>query len=645
MKRHLPFWLLLASPFIATATLEPHALFSDHAVLQADLPLPVWGTAEPGESVRVAIAGASAEGVASQEGKWQVELPPMAAGGPYPLVIEGAQTRLVFEDVLIGEVWLCSGQSNMGVKVRGRDAPVVNRDAEAARAGRPQLRYFDVHRAISLNPLETVEGQWVVSAPDAVFDFSAVAYFFGRDLQAALGKPVGLIHASWGGTGSELWTSAEGLDPFSQYADDLAEVRAATADPESVRAGYAKDFARWYARNDPGSAGETWGRENLDTTDWGTMRLPVAWEDAGLPGFNGVVWFRRDFDLPAAWAGEDMRLRLGSIDYFNDVWINGEWIGETTRGDIPSDYTVPGTVLRREGNVIAVRVLDGAYKGGLLDTIAPFNLSTARGGAVTVSLKGEWRYRAGPPLREDDPIPTKRWDDPRRASSIYNGMIAPLQPVAIRGVIWYQGESNRWDPAGYGRQFPALIEDWRRQWGGRAFPFLFVQVAPHVDLPPELREAQLLALDRVPATAMVVTTDVGDALDVHPLNKEPVGERLALAARALAYGETIEFSGPLYSHFETRGRAAVVHFDHCGGGLAVPGGVLTGFTLAGSDGAFHPAEAHLEGDTVVVVAGGVEHPTAVRYGWANVPEGNLFNTAGLPASPFRSDLPGAAAQP
>jgi sialate O-acetylesterase len=625
----------------ARAAVVPHPLFADHAVLQQGADVPVWGTADPGEAVTVKIADRTAATTAGADGKWLVHLPSMKAGGPFTLTVSG-KNDVVLHDVLVGEVWLCSGQSNMERQLGPRvgQQPIHDWQKEAAAADYPHIRHFGVAQGKSLTPVQTVRGRWDVATPETVKEFTAVGYFFARDLHLARHVPVGLIHSSWGGTPAEAWTSRAGLGQLPDFAEPLQQLDLLMADPEAARRQHQARLEAWFAANDPGSAEERrWSDPALDSGSWKTMMLPALWEDAGEPDLNGVVWFRKTFDLPAGAANAAAELQLGIIDDADTTWVNGVKVGATAGYDVVRRYPLAAGVLAPGRNVVAVRVLDTGGGGGIWGDQKPRLLLTARG-SQTIDLSGPWRYRVGMNL-QDGPWPPAGVDgDVATPTVLYNGMIAPLLPYAIAGVIWYQGESNVRRAQQYRALLPALIADWRQAWG-RALPFLFVQIAPHREMTPELREAQLIAWQRTPATAMVVTTDCGDANDIHPAHKQPVGARLALAARALAYGERLEYSGPVFDSMKIRGGKAVLRFTHLGGGLLAKdgraSGPLKGFTVAGADGLFHPARAVIRATTVVVTSEAVAHPVAVRYGWANVPDGNLFNRAGLPASPFRTD--------
>lgn len=651
MGRALAFLTAFAgSAAAAHAAVTPNPLFADHAVLQAGTAVPVWGTAAPGEAVTVELAGLRAATAAGADGTWRVSLGPLAAGGPFTLTISGSN-KVVVSDVLVGEVWIAGGQSNMERQLgpRAGQQPIDDWEKEAAAADHPQLRQFLVAQEKSLTPVAAVHGAWTVCTPESVKDFTAVGYFFARDLLKARRVPIGIIHSSWGGTPAEAWTSEAGLRALPEFADLGAEIETLIADPPAARRAYEAKLETWFAVHDAGSAaGRLWSAPALavaPTTDgWKTMSLPTLWEDAGEPDLNGVVWFRRTFDLPAGAAGAAGELDLAMVDDIDTTWVNGVKVGFTVGYNLVRKYAVPAGVLKPGPNVIAVRVLDTGGGGGIwgpeklqlaVKPKAPTGLQTAALGAAPapIALGGPWSYRVGLNLVDAPLPPTGVIGDVNTPTILWNAMIAPLLPYAIRGVVFYQGEANVHREAQYRTLFPALIADWRRAWGND-LPFLFVQIAPHQDMTPELRDAQLATFRHTPGTAMAVTIDVGDAKDIHPPHKQAVGARLALAARALAYGEKLEYSGPVFDAVKVKGARATLTFTHTGGGLAAKGGPLRGFTVAGADGVFRPARAEIRGKTVVVSSDAVAQPVAVRYGWANVPDGNLFNRAGLPASPF-----------
>ena len=649
---------LLCGGSTARAAVTPNPLFADHAVLQQGAKVPVWGTAAPGEAVTVEIAKQSVSVMAGADGKWLAHLAPLPAGGPFTLTISGTN-KIVLNDILVGEVWVAGGQSNMErqLGLRVGQQPIDNWEKEVAAADHPQIRHFGVAQEKSLTPLATVKGQWNVCTPEAVKDFTAVGYFFGRDLEKARHVPVGIIHASWGGTPAEAWTSEAGLRPLPDFADTSEQLKMLLADPAAARRQYEARLETWFIANDTGSVeGASWRDPALDAGSWKTMTLPTLWEDAGEPDLNGVVWFRKTFDLPASAATAVAELQLGMVDDIDTTWINGVKVGATFGYNVVRKYDLPPGVLKPGRNVIVVRVLDTGGGGGIWGdqklqlvftgklpseglrtaSLGPAPAQPAQPAQPTIDLSGPWRYRIGMRLEDSPPPPMGVTGDVMTPTVLYNGMIAPLLPYAIRGVIWYQGEANLRRERQYRSLFPATIADWRQAWG-TDLPFLFVQIAPFREMTPELREAQLLTWQHTPKTAMVVTTDCGDANDIHPPHKQVVGARLALAARALAYGEKLEYSGPVFDTLKLKGAKATLTFTHTGGGLVAKGGPLKGFAVAGTTGVFHPARAEIRGKSVVLTSDAVPEPVSVRYGWANVPNGNLFNKTGLPASPFRTD--------
>jgi sialate O-acetylesterase len=634
---------------VATAGIaaELNPLFQNNAVLQCETRVPVWGSGRDQERITVTFGSQTVSTVATN-GAWKVWLSPMnASATPQMLTVSGDTTQVI-TNILVGEVWVASGQSNMERRLglAAGQKPILNWEREAAAAQHPEIRQFSVPQTKALSPQTAVQGRWVVCSPETVKDFTAVGYFFARDLFAARRIPVGVIYSAWGGTPAEAWTSETALQQLPDFTGPLAEMKRFAADPERMRRETQTKQEAWFQKVDPGSKlGSTWDAAELDTSDWKTMTMPSLWEGATYPDYDGIFWFRRTFELPQDWDGDDALLHLGTIDDIETTWINGTWLGSTTGWSESRVYRVPARLLKRGANVIAVRVLDTGGGGGMYGDAEMMRLrygSLGQGtpnAARAISLAGPWMSKQGASLRVTGWPPASFDQSPGSPTVLYNGMIAPLLPYAIRGVIWYQGEANVGRERQYQQLFPAMIADWRRAWGRGEFPFLFVQIAPYSTMTPEIREAQLLSWQRTTNTAMAVTIDCGDADDIHPANKEPVGARLALAARALAYGEKIEYAGPVFDSMTIDGTNAVLRFSHLGGGLVAKEGELNGFTVAGANNVFHPAQAKIVGDTVVVSGVEASGPFNVRYGWANVPEGNLFNRAGLPASPFRTDVP------
>jgi sialate O-acetylesterase len=648
----------------ARAAVRVPAIIGDHMVVERGQPVRLWGRADPGEVVRGSVGGHGDETKADATGRWRLALPALAAGGPYVLTIEGSN-KLTFSDVWAGEVWLASGQSNMELPL-ARSAGA----REAASGGCAGLHLFTVATATAALPKDDVEGAWKVCDAETAAAFSAVAFHFGREVHRALGLPVGLIHASWGGTPAEAWTPREALvaepalkpmvEAYDQAANDAARKAEAT-----------RRLADWEAHNfqqDAGNKGEAKGfaRPTLDLKGWAKMDLPRVWEDAGL-AIDGAVWFRREIDLPAAWAGQDLALSLGPVDDFDVTYWNGERVGATGADtpqywSAPRRYPVPGRLVHTGRNVIAVRVFDHFGNGGFPGAAAQMTVAPAKvqGTPAPVPaplpaplpLAGPWLYKIEKSLKPIFADFSKRPkipgpDDFNSPSVIWNGMIAPIVPFPVAGVIWYQGESNVGRSAQYHTLFPTLIRAWRAARGAPALPFLFVQLPGYEDggqAPPlgqgewaELREAQAAAL-QLPGTGMAVAIDVGEPRELHPRNKQDVGRRLALQALAFVYHKDVIATGPVFRAAKRQGAAIRVRFASVAGGLVTADGAPPrGFMLAGADRTWHAAEARIEGDCVVLTSPEVAEPLAVRYAWGNDPPNSLRNQADLPAAPFRSD--------
>ncbi|MEO7932075.1 MAG: GDSL-type esterase/lipase family protein [Chthoniobacterales bacterium] len=616
--------------------IRTNSLFRSHAVLQRGIDHPVWGTAPDGTDVTVEFAGQKISTVA-RDGRWKVNLRPLAVSDqPREMIVSSPAGKIVLRDILVGDVWLASGQSNMERQLGPRppQQELTGWKEEVASANYPLIRQFYVPQKMAAGAVSDVNGRWAVCTPETASQFTAVGYYFARDVFKAIHVPIGILHSSWGGTPAEAWTSPEALKNLPEFKEMMEAMDATQSGrpPKDVR-------GEWLAKNDPGSTpGHGWEMAEFTPSDWQAAELPATLDHMGQANFHGVIWFRREFDLPAEAEGKPALLHLGKLDDEDTTWINGQRVGATNSWQNNRDYAIPAGAMHSGKNVITVRLVNVAGNGGWL--VAPNELKLDFTGTALppVMLSGQWNYRTSTSFTNGPAwVMTSGGPGQYQPGNLFRSMLAPLIPYPIRGVVWYQGEANSARASIYRRLFPAMINDWRQRWNIGPFLFLYVQIAPHKDMSPEIREAQFLTLKQLPNLAMAVITDHGDANDIHPSQKEPVGQRLAMAARALEYGEKIEYSGPLYESVAFAGNKATIQFSHLGSGLMAQDGPLKGFTISGADKNFIPAQAEIQGDSVLVWSDAVVAPAAVRYGWSNVPDVNFFNKEGLPASPFRTD--------
>lgn len=638
-KTALPLLLALLALPAATAHAEVRlaSVFGDHMVLQRDRPLRVWGQATPGQTLSVELAGRKASTRVGTDGRWRVQLAPLPAGGPHRLLVKGDRT-VELKDVLIGDVWLLGGQSNM-------EWPLAQTDTgpqEVTAPQNPQLRHLRVPHRASVKPeAEIAPAPWVVAEPGRVGDFSAVGYHFARQMQAVQGVPIGLVNTAWGGSMLETWVRR---DAALQDPDLAGAVRSLPADNAGFGSATRQRVESRVAAWQPGlplqrADASGWSAAGDIDADWPSLPAPDAWERHGLSELDGVVWLRKRVELSAAQAAGAAELHLAKVDDCDETWVNGQRVGGQCGWEQSRRYAVPAGLLRAGANWIAVRVSDTGGGGGIHGDAAALRLDTAAG---RVPLAGAWRARveqvhaAAGPAANDAP------------TLGHNGLIAPLHGLAFRGVLWYQGEENAGRAAAYAGGFKRLIQDWRGQFGDPGLPFFFVQLAswfPLADNRPgsgawaELRESQAAALT-LAHTGMATAIDVGDPDDIHPRDKRTLGHRLAALALHELGLRAAPAGGPRLVAHQARGSEFELRFGATAGGLrtARSGEPLRGFLVAGADRRWVSAEARLDGDRIVLRSATVPAPVAARYAWVNNPsEANVVGGDGLPLPPLRTD--------
>jgi sialate O-acetylesterase len=617
-------------------------LLRDNMVIQRDAKLKIWGWANPGEQVNLKFRGKSYKTKTGPDGKWFVWLPPMNAGGPHTMEIT-ASNKIEIKNILIGDVWICAGQSNM---VHYLELHKERYAEEIAQANYPEIRQF-------LVPTRTnMEGQeedlpvayWKSANPDDVKRFSVVAYFFAKKLYDKYQIPIGLINASVGGTPIEAWISEEGLKEFPGMLSTI-EKNKDTAYVNSInRAAWAEMRERNRKKEeDRGLTGsKTWFDITYIPKNWHNINIPGYWEDQGIKDLDGVVWYRKEIDIPASMTGVPAKIALGRIVDADYLYLNGVQVGNTTYQYPQRRYTVPAGVLKPGRNLFVIRVINNFGKGGFVPD-KPYYLSAVE---QIIDLKGYWQYKVGDVFSNERNL-NRGISAQNQPTALFNAMIAPIINYSIKGILWYQGESNESRPEEYKRLLPAFITDWRNQWDQGDIPFLYVQLPNYMDVnysPSEsnwalIREAQLEALN-MPNTGMAVTIDLGEWNDIHPGNKKPVGDRLALAAQKVAYGkQDIVYSGPIFKSSRIEDNKIILTFDNVGSGLISGNSEeLNHFAIAGPDKKFRWSKAIIENNEVVVWNDDIPDPVYVRYAWADNPDfANLYNKEGLPASPFRTD--------
>lgn len=632
--------------FVLTLALKAEvklpALVSDHMILQRGLKVPVWGWASDGATVQVKFMSKTYK-AKTVNGKWTVYIDPLKEGGPYQMNIQGDGSDITIKDILIGDVWLCSGQSNMAYSFAVPRFRVTYAD-EIASSDNQKIRQILVERKYNSHPASDFKtAGWKAANPKNLPDFSATAYFFAKNLFQQYGVPIGLINASYGGTAIQSWLSEEGFVAFPGYETKLSELK----DTLTIKKKLEENneiHSQWRANTISKDAGladgkPIWAALNLSDSDWQNVTMPALSDKFGHATTAGVFWLRKTIDINIEDKPQSVLIKLGRIDDEDETYFNGVKIGGIKGNAYDRIYRVPLNLLKPGQNVLTVRVTNLSYSGGMLGN-EPLEIVV---GKEIISLKGTWKFKLGMSQDRQPAIYTPV----NLPAGLYNAMISPLIPYGLKGVIWYQGENNANNANSYAKLLPALIKDWREKWNNAELPFLFQQLPNYklvVSVPSEsqwaeLREAQLKTLNEAKATAMAVGIDIGEADNIHPINKVDVGYRLSLGARKLAFGEkSLVISGPVYKSMEVSNSQIILSFEEGNGGLMQKGDKLKYFAIAGADQKFYWADAVIRDKTIVVSSDKVSQPVAVRYAWADNPEGcNLYNSSGLPATPFRTD--------
>ena len=620
------------------AAIRLPVIFKSSMVLQRDKEVKVWGFGDAAEKVEVNFKGQLYNTVTGKDGKWSVKLAAQTAGGPYNITFKGKANTVELTNILFGDVWICGGQSNMQYTLD----QIGYSPTDTAAARNEKLRIFTVSIGMDYVPTDDLSGgTWNVASAEAIKYFSATAYFFGKFLSDSLQVPIGLISDNLGATSVETWMSAEALSTFPQFNSFYKTYLAPAKSFKEITAAFEKNKPEWQAKYYLKGQGieNKWYLPETNVADWKTMEIPAWWEDKGLADFDGAVWFRKTFDLPQNFKEEAFRLALNQIDDYDMVWVNGQKVGEGYGNQSWRNYSVPANILKPKDNVIVARVFDAGGKGGMYS-------NAIWGNPI---LLGQWLYKA------DDKIDAATFPKPVVVNAspfstpaiLYNANIAPITSLAIKGFIWYQGESNAPRASEYKELFPAFINDWRKQFKQGDLPFLFVQLANYMNevaTPQqsdwaELRDAQAAAL-QLPNTGMATIIDIGEAGDIHPKNKWDVGRRLAQAALRVAYKKDVVSSGPTYKSMEVNNGTITLYFAKTTGKLVTKDkyGYVHGFAVAGIDNIFYWAKASIKDNTVIVTCDEVKNPLAVRYAWSDNPGViDLYNAEGLPAVPFRTD--------
>ncbi|MGC2399134.1 MAG: sialate O-acetylesterase, partial [Acidobacteriaceae bacterium] len=633
----VPAWSGVASPAQSATDSLPFVspIFADNMVLQRNKENTIWGWSDPGDTVRVRIGDKTASGTASENHRWQVRIHPPAAGGPYTVSITGHRT-IELRNVLVGDVWLCGGQSNMVFSLHG----ALNGDEEVKKANYPDIRFFTVAQHAAYHAAEIPNGSWQVVSADTAGRLSAVAYYFARRVQQDIHVPIGLVVDAVGGTPAETWTSAAGLRSLKLYDEPLAELARLTAQNGPA---YGNYVMHWYDQYDLGLKGD-WDEPGLSDTSWKTVTLQNAFEVLDVSDTPVVVWFRKEITLPNPVPAGRAMLYLGVVDRMDTAYVNGKEVGSSAWVENPRAYTIPPDLLKPGRNVVAIRVFKTKSPGGFLSK--PEEIHLALGEKTNIPLTGTWKAEIGIDARPPHPLPLSYENWPVVPSVLYEGMLAPVAPLSITGAIWYQGEANAVRGYEYRKVLPVMIADWRKLFAQGDFPFYVVSLpafkqrsnAPEDgDEWAEIRESQAITAAAVSHSCLAVTIDTGESGNIHPKDKTAVGGRLAFCALAKYYDKKIAYAGPTVTKVDRPAGAIRLHYAHTDGGLVSKGPLVDEFQIAGEDRKWVWADARIHGDTILVSSPRVPHPKEVRYAWQANPPATLYNEAGLPAVPFRSD--------
>lgn len=631
--------------FSAFAELKLPQLVSNGMVLQRDVPLKIWGWAAPGEKIRIEWLGKQYHTQTDPVGTWLINLPATKVGGPFFMKISG-ENQLVISDILVGDVWFCSGQSNMVLQMERVKEKFPE---EIPSANFPQIRNFFVPTASDVRKIhdDLPASKWVVTSSASVGPMGAATYFFAKQLFLKYHIPIGIINSSVGGTPAEAWVSADGFKDFEPFTARLSQFKDPAFFERLSQSRTPPPSGLGRVMSDKGTQGPIpWYDVSYQPKNWHKFWMPGYWDDQGTKNLHGVLWFRKEIQVPTSMTGHNAKLFLGRIVDADEAYVNGVKVGNVTYQYPPRIYEIPANLLKPGKNILVIRVTNTGGKGGFV----PDKNYALTDGKESIDLRGEWFYQVA-----QVQMPGFGFNGSNNTliaqnepTGLYNTMVAPAINYAIKGFLWYQGESNSGRAANYGRIMTALINDWRSKWKQGELPFIYAQLPNFMEVTyyptesqwAELREQQLQTLS-VPNTAMTVNIELGEWNDIHPVNKKDIGERMALAARKLAYGEDIVHSGPVYESAAIEVKRIILNFTNTGSGLiANDGEPLSQFAIAGADKKFRWANARIEGNTVIVWNDEIDNPQYVRYGWADNPEGaNLYNKEGLPASPFRTDKP------